>query len=215
MDREPKKFAKLGKKALAAAAALVAACSVALAVIAPAPADLSGESAPVAAIAQALPVEEIADAETPRRRERFRARLSRAFLARPSALRGLILLPFWALGKALLALFSALLPALSPLWQALLGVLLNALLLFGLFAALYRLIFPDRPLHALFTKRNVLLLAGGAALLAAADAVLRAYWADYRPISVAIKLILALAVLIALSRRIHGRRTPPEGRAAA
>jgi len=37
--------------------------------------------------------------------------------------------------------------------------------------------------------------------------VLRTYWEDYRPISIAIKLGVGLLVLALLSWRIFGRRT--------
>jgi hypothetical protein len=65
------------------------------------------------------------------------------FFSQPSVVRGLVLLPFWALGKTLIALFSLLFTALSPVLQILLGVLLNAALLFGLFALLLKLLFPN------------------------------------------------------------------------
>lgn len=120
----------------------------------------------------------------------------------------MILLPFWAAGKALSALFSLLFAALSPVWQVLFGVLLNALVLFGLFALVYKLLFPNKRLRSLFTKRNIILLTIGSLVLAAADAVLRSFWEDYRPISIAIKLILALAVLVLLCWRIFGKCKP-------
>jgi ABC-type enterobactin transport system permease subunit len=52
------------------------------------------------------------------------------------------------------------------------------------------------------------MIAGGAMLLSAADALLRVFWEDYRPIGVAIRLALGLAVLALLCRRIFGKRTP-------
>ncbi len=78
------------------------------------------------------------------KKARLGDRLRRFFFAQPSILRGALLLPLWALGKALLALFGALLSALHPIWQALLGVLLNAGLVFGLFALVFKLLFPDK-----------------------------------------------------------------------
>ena len=193
------------KKAAAAAAGVVAACSVAIAAAAPSPCELFGgvEQAPAAQVALKNERRTAKPASTTLA-ERLRAR----FLSAPSVLRGLALLPFWAAGKALLTLLSALFSALSPVWQVLLSVLLNALLLFGLFMPVYKLLFPKKKLRELFTRRNILLLAGGSLLLAAADAVLRTFWEDYRPISIAVKLALALGVLALLSWRLFGRRAP-------
>lgn len=211
-DKKQNKRIKLKKKAVVAAAGVAAACSIALASAAPTAGELfSGAKAPEfetrpAAAAKRNPAS-TANAQ-PTKRDRLRARLRGWFLAKPSVLRGVVLLPFWAIGKVLLLLFSALFAALSPVWQILLGVLINALLLFGLFALVYKLLFPNKRLRDLFTKRNIALLAVGSLVLAAADAILRAVWEDYRPISIAVKLVLALLVLSLLCLRIFGRRKP-------
>lgn len=211
-DEKQNKHIKLKKKAVVAAAGVAAACSIALASAAPTAGELfSGAKAPEfetrpAAAAKRNPAS-TASAQ-PTKRDRRRARLRGWFLAKTSVLRGVVLLPFWAIGKVLLLLFSALFAALSPVWQILLGVLINALLLFGLFALVYKLLFPNKRLRDLFTKRNIALLAAGSLVLAAADAILRAVWEDYRPISICIKLALALLVLSLLCWRIFGRRKP-------
>ena len=85
---------------------------------------------------------------------------------------------------------------------------MNAALLFGVFALVYKLLFPNKRLKDLFTKRNILLLAIGSLTLSVADAVLRIFWEDYRPVSVAIKLIAGLIVLALLCWRIFGKRAP-------
>jgi hypothetical protein len=77
-----------------------------------------------------------------------------------------------------------------------------------LITGVYKLIFPNKELKDLLTKRNILLLSGAAVLLAAADALLRVYWDDYQPVSIAVKLALGLVVLILLSWRIYGKRRP-------
>ncbi|HWP22097.1 MAG TPA: hypothetical protein VN417_05070 [Candidatus Cryosericum sp.] len=190
----------------------LAACSMALAYVAPSPAELfDGNAAPTKETQQQTTTNlrsGSASSTNPTKLDRLRARLRGQFLAKPSTVRGVILLPFWAAGKALIALLSLLFTALSPFFQVLLGVLLNGLLLFGLFALVFRLLFPNKRLRDLFTKRNIVLLAAGSLVLAAADAILRAVWDDYRPISVAVKLVLALLVLALLCWRIFGRRKP-------
>ncbi len=211
-NEKQSKRTKLKKKAVAAAAGVTAACSIALASAAPAAGELfSGAKEPEietrpAAAAKRNPAS-TASAQ-PTKQDRLRVRLRGWFLAKPSFLRGVVLLPFWVAGKALILLLSTLFAALSPVWQVLLGVLLNALLLFGLFALFYKLLFPNKRLRDLFTKRNIVLLAVGSLVLTAADAILRAVWEDYRPISICIKLALALIVLSLLCWRIFGKRRP-------
>lgn len=208
----PKKKSKFKRKATAAAVGVTAACSIALSSVAPSASELfNGATQPETEVSSAT-VSKRSSANSasalPSRGDRLRARLRGLFLAEPSILRGVILLPFWAAGKALLTLLSLLFTALSPVWQVLLVVLFNALLLFGLFALVYKLLFPNKRLRDLFTKRNILLLAAGSLMLSAADAVLRAFWEEYRPVSVAVKLILALVVLSLLCWRIFGKRKP-------
>jgi hypothetical protein len=208
----PEKKSKFKRKAAAAAAGVTAACSIALASVAPNANNLfNGVTQPeTEAISTTVAKRSTTSSASaqPSRGDRLRARLRGLFLAEPSFLRGVILLPFWAAGKALLLLLNTLFAALSPVWQVLLGVLFNALLLFGLFALVYKLLFPNKRLRDLLTKRNIILLAVGSLLLAAADAILRAFWEDYRPISIAVKLVAALIVLSLLAWRIFGKRRP-------
>ena len=211
MDVSKAQLKKLGKRAAATAAGVLAALSLALGGIVDSPDELTA-CAPQAAHVVVAAAEDdgraAAPVAEPAQKERLRDKLRRLFLARPSVVRGAVLLPFWALGKALLALFSLLFAALSPVLQILLGVLLNALLLFGLFLLVLKLLFPNLRLRGLLTKRNILLLAAGSLVLSAADTILKIFWEDYRPISIAIKLGIGLLVLSLLCRRIFGKRLP-------
>jgi len=203
------KKSNLKRKAVATTAGVFAACSIAVASLTSSPSDLfNGADAETQQVA--LSDERLLKTATsgPSAWERLRVRLRGVFLAQPSVVRGLILLPFWTAGKLLIMLVSALFGALSPVWQALLGVLLNALLIFGLFAGGYKLLFPNKKLKDFLTKRNIVLLSAASLVLAAADAVLRTYWDDYRPVSLAIKLGIGLFLLILLSWRIYGKRKP-------
>lgn len=141
-------------------------------------------------------------------------RLRAFFLRQPAAVRGALLLPMWCVGKAMLTVLSLLWAALSPVWGILLGVLLNALLLIGLFALVYKLLFPNRSLKNLFKKRNIIVLLIGGVALSATDAILKAYWKDYAPISVWIKIGIGFAVLSLLCWRIFGKRAPKAAKAA-
>jgi len=206
---------KFGKKAAATAAGLLAAAALALGGVIDSPDELFTGTPQAAQVVIAAAEEderaaEKAVAAEPAQKERLRDKLRRLFFAQPSAVRGVVLLPFWAIGKVLIGLFSLLFTALSPFFQIILGVLLNALMLFGLFVLVFKLLFPHLSLRKFLTKRNIILLTVGTLLLSATDAILRAYWEDYRPISIAIKLGVGLVVLSLLAWRIFGKRIQKE-----
>ncbi len=206
------KLKKHGKKAVAVGAGLIAACSLALGSLAASPDELfSGapqDQQVVSAVAVSEDGKRSSGTVSPAagKKLRFGDRLRMFFFAGPSVLRGALLLPFWALGKVLLSLLGLLFTALNPVWQVLLGVLLNAALLFGLFALIFKLLFPNKRLRDFLTRRNIVFLIAGAILLSLTDAILRAFWADYRPISIAIQLAVGLLVLALLCLRIFGKR---------
>ena len=214
------KLKKGSKKALAGAAGIVAVCSMAVGSLASTPDELfSGvpQSTPIVAsqsVGDTRKNHQPEDTDS-KKQSRLRNWLNSVFFSQPSVVRGFVLLPFWAVGKALLSVFSLLFTALSPVLQILLGVLLNAALLFGLFAVILKLLFPNLRLRDLFTKRNILILIISSILLAIADAVLRATWEDYRPISILIKLGLGVVILALLSYRIFGKRKPARTNAFA
>lgn len=206
---------KLGKRAAATAAGVLAAVTLALGAVVDSPEELfSGAPQAAQVVLTAAEEDERAAEKTvatvPAQKERLRDKLRRLFLSRPSAIKGIVLLPFWAIGKALIGLISLLFTALSPVLHIILGVLLNALLLFGLFLIVLKLLFPNLKLKDLLTKRNILLLVGGSLVLSAADAILKAFWEDYHVISIAIKLTVGLLVLSVLCWRIFGKRIRKE-----
>lgn len=201
---------KLGKRTAATAVGLLAAASLALGGLVDSPDELFSGTPQAAqvvlcAAAQDDCAQKAISAE-PAKKERLRDKLRRLFLSQPSVVRGIVLLPFWAIGKVLIGLLSLLFTALSPVLQIILGVLLNALLLFGLFLIVLKLLFPNLRLRDLLTKRNIILLVAGSLLLSITDRVLRTFWEDYRPISIAIKLAVGLIVLSLLAWRIFGKR---------
>ena len=199
---------KFGKKATATAVGLFAAVSLALGGVVDTPDDLFSGAPQAAQVVLCASVQDTCapEAVSPVKKERLRDKLRRLFLSQPSIVRGIVLLPFWAAGKVLIAIFSLLFTVLSPVLQIILGVLLNALLLFGLFILVLKLLFPNLKLKDFLTKRNVILLIAGSLLLTLTDTILKMFWEDYRPISIAIKLVTALIVLSLLCWRIFGRR---------
>ena len=210
MKQTEEKLKKFGKRAAATAAGVLAALSLALGAVVDSPDELFSGTAQTAQAVYCVSAQEDcaqdASPTEPAKKERLRDKLRRLFFSQTSIVRGAALLPFWAIGKVLLTLFSLLFTALSPVLQILLGILLNALLLFGLFLVVLKLLFPNLKLKDLLTKRNILLLAIGSLLLSATDVVLKTFWEDYRPISIALKLVAALLVLSLLCWRIFGKR---------
>lgn len=211
MKMTAQQLKKLVKKAAATAAWLFAAAALALGSVVDTPDELFSGTPQAVQVVLAATQEDDCTSEAhayagPVKKERLRDKLRRLFLAQPSVVRGVMLLPFWAIGKVLIGLLSLLFAALNPALQIILGVLLNAILLFGLFLVALKLLFPNLRLRDLLTKRNILLLAAGSLLLSATDAILKAFWEDYRPVSIAIKLILGLTTLSLLCWRIFGKR---------
>lgn len=214
MNLTREKLKKIGKQAAKTAAGLLAAVSLALGGVVDSPEELFSGAPQTAHVVRCETdtddcLSTVASSASDKK-ERLRDKLRRLFLSQPSVVRGIVLLPFWAIGKVLIVLFSLLFAALSPVLQILLGVLLNALLLFGLFLIVLKLLFPNLRLRDLLTKRNIILLSIGSILLSVTDAILRTYWEDYRPISIAIKLGVGLIALSMLAWRIFGKRIKRE-----
>ena len=201
---------KLGKKVAVTAVGLFASASLALGGVVDTPGELFYGAPQAAQVVLYASVQDdcapVVFPSEPAKKERLRDKLRRLFLSQPSVVRGVVLLPFWTAGKVLIAFLSLLFTALSPLLQILLGFVLNAILLFGLFLVILKLLFPNRRLRDFLTRRNILLLLAGSLILSAADTVLKLFWEDYRPISIAINLVTALVVLSLLCWRIFGRR---------
>lgn len=203
---------RFGKKVLACCLGVTLACSVALSSFVASPGDLFGGISQTAPIVEMLPAAEQTKngSETQfgasARIERRHNRLRSFFLSQTSVLRGILLLPFWILGKSVLFFINLLFPALGSIMQPVLGVFLNSILLFGLFALIFKLLFPDVPLHKLFSKRNISLLLVSAVVLSAADAILHAYCENYQLIRRIINLCLEGLVLSLLCWRIFGPR---------
>ena len=72
----------------------------------------------------------------------------------PQVVRALVLLPAWCIGESAVWTFRLIGAGLSPIWSMLGSVLMEALLLFGLFALLYKLLFPHAKLGMLFQKKT-------------------------------------------------------------
>ena len=83
-------------------------------------------------------------------------------------------------------------------------------LIFGLFALALKLLFPNRKLKELLTKRNLLGMAVAALLLTTADMLLKTWYEPYEKVRSLILLVLALVLLSLLAWRILYKRKKPE-----
>ena len=128
----------------------------------------------------------------------------------PLPVRALILLPLWGIGEALTVLLSALWN--SPVGQFLLHYLLEIALLIGLFAFVWKLLFPHVPLRKLFSKKTLPWLIVGALLIAAADALLAYFWEPWKVWRIVLLAAVGFVVLLLLYHRILDKLPLPKRR---
>ena len=73
-----------------------------------------------------------------------------------------------------------------------------------------KLLFPNKKLKDLLTKKNLLWMAVSALLLTAADMILKTWYEPYAKIRSLILLVLALVLLSLLAWRILYKRKKPD-----
>ena len=128
----------------------------------------------------------------------------------PLAVRTLVLLPLWGIGEVLTVLLSALWS--SPVGQFLLHFLLEIALLVGLFALVWKLLFPDVPLRKVFSRKTFPWLIAGALVIAAADALLAYYWEPWKVWRIVLLAAVGFVVLLLLYHRILDKLPLPKQR---
>ena len=126
----------------------------------------------------------------------------------PLPVRALVLLPLWGIGELMTVLLSALWN--SPVGQFLLHFLLEAGLLIGLFALVWKLLFPHVPVRTLFSRKRFPWLIGGALLIVAADALLGYFWEPWKVWRIVLLAVTGFAVLLLLYWRILDKLPPPK-----
>lgn len=128
----------------------------------------------------------------------------------PLPVRALVLLPLWGIGELLIALLTALWN--SPVGQIALHFLLETALLTGLFALVWKLLFPNVPVRKLFSKKYLPWLIGGALLITAADALLGYYWEQWKIWRIVLLILVGFVVLLVLRHRILDKLPLPKRR---
>jgi len=150
---------------------------------------------------------EYTEPEEPTRQDQLRTWL----LKLPVPVKALFLLPLWALGAIPVAIGTAALSAVAPVWAHILSFLLNAGILFGVFCAVYKLLFPNRKISELFkNKKNRRWLLFGVVAVTGADLVLAQFWSGWSFVRVIVLAGVGFGVLCLLWKRICGKLKPPE-----
>ena len=132
------------------------------------------------------------------------------FIRLPVALKASILLPLWGIGAVPVAIGTVLASALAPIWSQVLGVLLQAGVLVGLFCGVYKLLFPKRRVRDLFKKRNLKWLVVGAVAVAGGNMVLSQLWAGWPVLSAILMAAVGFGVVALLWKRLCGKFKAPE-----
>ena len=145
-------------------------------------------------------------AAAPTRAELVREKI----LSLPAPVKGLVLLPLWTVGAVANYGLSLLLSLFVKVFGgSVLTFLFQFALIFGLFAMALKLLFPNKKLRELLTRRNLAWMAAAALVLTAADMILKTWYEPYAKIRSLILLILALVLLSLLAWRILFKRHKP------
>jgi len=111
---------------------------------------------------------------------RWKAALRNMFLRIPIAVRTCVFLPLWAVGYLLLYLLSGVYQlVLAPVISHIIGFILCAVVLLGVFVLTMKSIFPHMPLKKILRWRNIRWILLGAAVLKVLDILLPMFWGEY------------------------------------
>ena len=142
----------------------------------------------------------------PTKAELFREKI----VSLPAPVKGLVLLPLWTVGAIANYALSLLLSLFVKVFGgSILTFLFQFALIFGLFALALKLLFPNKKLRELLTKKNLLWMAVSALVLTAADMILKTWYEPYARVRALILLVLALVLLSLLAWRILYKRRKP------
>lgn len=128
----------------------------------------------------------------------------------PVPVKALILLPLWALGAIPVAIGTGLASALAPVWSQVLNLILQAAVFVGLFCLVYKLVFPEKKIKELFTKKNRRWLLLGAVMVTTGNFLLSQFCTGWPVIRVVLTAALGFGALCLLWHRICGRFKAPE-----
>jgi len=188
---------KLRKKIMKGSAASMLGLSITLAGLFPSSSDLLTQQT-IRQLQDTTPVEMVLEeedlpgsGEDERRKEAagvsgkgFWSRLLQAVrnlvLKLPLWVRTCVLLPLWAVGSLVLVLLSGVYRVvLAPVLSHILGYILCAAIMLGVFVLTMKSIFPDMPLKKILRWKNIRWILLGAAVLKLLDIFLPLFWGNY------------------------------------
>ena len=214
------------KKAAAAGVSAVTAAGMLLSAVFSAPNDVFADpdaDQPPAIVAMADMDGDDDDAfgtdtedETKKSRRSLRAGIAAVLRELPTPIKILVLLPLWLVGEGLTLLLTAVIStAGKPILLGLASLALNLLVLFCVTACGLKLLYPNKKLKELLTKKRVILMIVFALVLTAADILMPLAFEKYNAWSLIIKTVLAAAATLVLILRRRRRRIPPAQSASA
>ncbi len=128
----------------------------------------------------------------------------------PVPVKALLLMPLWLIGALPVAIVTGAVSALAPFWGHLVGFLLQAAVLLGVFCAVYKLVFPHRKVRELFQKKNRRWLLLGAFGVAGVNLVLGFAWSGWPLVKIVLLAVCGFGILGLLWHRICGGLKGPE-----
>ena len=147
--------------------------------------------------------------ETKKGKRSLRGSIASVLRELPTPIKILILLPMWLIGEGITLLVSALLSTAGrPILLGLASLALNLLVLFCVTACGLKLLFPNKSLKELFTKKRIIWMIVFALILTVADIIMPMMFDTYNTWSLIVKTVLAAtATLVLILRRNRKRQT--------
>ncbi len=114
----------------------------------------------------------------------------------PFLIRACVALPLWLIGTLLLKLISGLVKlVLSPVISFILSLLLIFFILLGIILLVLKLLFPDKSIKELLSKKVIITTFIGSLIIKIVDAILKHIWTNYNDYRFLIIFILGLLTI--------------------
>ena len=114
----------------------------------------------------------------------------------PFLIRACVALPLWLIGTLLLKLISGLVKlVLSPVISFILSLLLIFFMLLGIILLVLKLLFPDKSIKELLSKKVIITTFIGSLIIKIVDAILKHIWTNYNDYRFLIIFILGLLTI--------------------
>ena len=114
----------------------------------------------------------------------------------PYLIRACVALPLWLIGTLLLKLISGIVKlVLSPVISFILSLLLIFFILLGIILLVLKLLFPDKSIKELLTKKVIITTFIGSLIIKIVDVILKHTWTNYNDYRFLIIFILGLLTI--------------------